>query len=116
MSDYAAGGEGNLGIGPRSPTYAELIGLPELLALQRLHAEPPVHDELLFIIVHQAHELWFKQMLAELERVVAHFEAERWLAACATLERLCRIVRCLVQHLDVLDTMTSEDFQRFRGG
>lgn len=114
MSDYAGGGEGDRGLGLQSPSYSELLVLPELLGLQRLHAAPPVHDELLFIIVHQAHELWFKQMLAELSLLVGHLGAERWLSACATLDRLCRIVRCLVQHLDILDTMSPEDFQSFR--
>ena len=97
-----------------APTYAELLALPELLSLQRLHAEPKVHDELLFVIVHQAHELWFKQMLAELAEAIRYIDARHWAGACTTLDRLCSIVGLLTRHLDVLDTMSHEDFQRFR--
>ena len=50
-------------------TYGDYLKLPELLSLQQLLSDPPVHDELLFIVVHQAYELWFKQLLFELERL-----------------------------------------------
>ena len=50
-------------------TYGEYLAVPELIALQRLRSDPPVHDELLFIVVHQAYELWFKQLIFELESV-----------------------------------------------
>ena len=50
-------------------TYGEYLKLPELLSLQQLLSDPPVHDELLFIVVHQAYELWFRQLLFELESV-----------------------------------------------
>ena len=50
-------------------TYGEYLKLPELLSLQQLLSDPPVHDELLFIVVHQAYELWFTQLLFELESV-----------------------------------------------
>src|SRR6185436_8007118 len=50
-------------------TYGEYLAVPELISLQRLRSDPPVHDELLFIVVHQAYELWFKQLIFELESV-----------------------------------------------
>ena len=48
-------------------SYASYLRLPELLSLQQLRSDPPAHDELLFIVVHQAYELWFKQLLFELQ-------------------------------------------------
>ena len=66
--DAGESGEG----GPaRAPSYAEYLKLPGLLSLQKPLAAPAVHDEMLFIIVHQTHELWFKQMLCELTLLVA---------------------------------------------
>jgi tryptophan 2,3-dioxygenase len=84
-------------------------------ALQRPVAEPAVPDEVLFIVVHQAHELWFKQIVLELRAVLDAFDAERWEAACRALDRVSAIVALLVPHLEVLDSMTPEDFNRFRG-
>lgn len=115
MSDQARGG-GDCGdaaaVAPLS--YSDYLELPRLLALQRPLAEPPVPDEMLFIVVHQTHELWFKQILLELRAVLGHIEAERWQAACRTLDRVSAIVALLVSHIDVLDSMLPEDFQRFR--
>ena len=48
-------------------TYASYLKIPELISLQQTRSDPPVHDELLFIVVHQAYELWFRQLLFELE-------------------------------------------------
>ena len=52
-----------------SSPYGSYLKIPELLSMQQLRSDPPVHDELLFIVVHQAYELWFKQLLFELESV-----------------------------------------------
>jgi tryptophan 2,3-dioxygenase len=95
-------------------SYSEYLRLPELLAIQEPLAEPPVHDEMLFVIVHQAHELWFKQILFELEVLLDHINVADWQRACTTLDRMSMIVTLLVQHIGVLETMKAEEFQRFR--
>ena len=95
-------------------TYGEYLALPELLSVQRLLSDPQVHDELLFITVHQAYELWFKQLIFELESVrdlLFVGEAER---ARHYLTRVHAIERVLIEHLEVLETMTPQDFLEFR--
>ncbi|HJS27402.1 MAG TPA: tryptophan 2,3-dioxygenase family protein [Actinomycetota bacterium] len=95
-------------------TYGEYLALPELLSLQRLLSEPRVHDELLFITVHQAYELWFKQLIFELEAIrdlMTDDEAER---ARHLLTRVHAIERVLIEHIEVLETMTPQDFLEFR--
>lgn len=95
--------------------YATYLKLPQLLALQAPLARPAVHDEMLFVIVHQAHELWFKQLICELRAAVSQIDSGCWLAAGRTLQRGSSILALLVQHLAILETMPSEEFQRFRG-
>jgi tryptophan 2,3-dioxygenase len=95
-------------------TYGEYLAVPELLSLQRLRSDPPVHDELLFIVVHQAYELWFKQLLFELESIrdrMIEGDAER---ARHYLTRVAAIERVLIEHIEVLETMTPQDFLEFR--
>jgi tryptophan 2,3-dioxygenase len=81
--------------------------------------KPPAHDEMLFIIVHQSHELWFKQMLFELDTVLSICsrspiaESDIGLATFR-LERITSILGLLGQHLSVLETMTPMDFLEFR--
>ena len=95
-------------------TYGEYLAVPELVSLQRLRSDPPVHDELLFIVVHQAYELWFKQLIFELESVrdrMIDGDAER---ARHYLTRVHAIERVLIEHIRVLETMTPQDFLEFR--
>ena len=95
-------------------TYGEYLAVPELISLQRLRSDPPVHDELLFIVVHQAYELWFKQLLFELETVrdlMLDGEAGR---ARHFLTRIQAIERILIDHIEVLETMSPQDFLEFR--
>ena len=95
-------------------TYGEYLAVPELISLQRLRSDPPVHDELLFIVVHQAYELWFKQLIFELESVrdrMFEDDAER---ARHYLTRVHAIERVLIDHIQVLETMTPQDFLEFR--
>jgi tryptophan 2,3-dioxygenase len=95
-------------------TYGGYLAVPELLSLQRLRSDPPVHDELLFIVVHQAYELWFKQLVFELESVrdrMIEGDPER---ARHYLTRVHAIERVLIQHIEVLETMTPQDFLEFR--
>jgi tryptophan 2,3-dioxygenase len=95
-------------------TYAEYLKLPELLSLQELLSEPPVHDELLFIVVHQAYELWFRQVLFELESVRDRLFALDSERARHYLTRIRAIERVLIEHLEVLETMSPQDFLDFR--
>ena len=102
--------------------YHDYLQLDRLLDSQRpLSTEQgrPAHDELLFIVVHQAYELWFKQILHELEAVRAVFDQptvpERSMGrVVGHLERVHAIQRVLIDHLDVLETMTPLDFLEFR--
>ena len=95
-------------------TYGEYLQVPELLSLQRLLSDPPVHDELLFIVVHQAYELWFKQLLFELETVRDRLFAGDSERARHYLTRVHAIERVLIEHIEVLETMTPQDFLAFR--
>ena len=95
-------------------TYGGYLHLDELLAQQVPQADPPAHDELLFITVHQVYELWFQQMLYELEAVRdAMMTGETWRAR-HLLRRVHTIERLLIVQVDVLETMTPQDFLEFR--
>lgn len=95
-------------------TYGSYLKIPELLSLQELRSDPPVHDELLFIVVHQAYELWFKQLLFELEGARDAMAADRTPRARHLLARVRSIERVLIEHIQVLQTMTPQDFLEFR--
>jgi tryptophan 2,3-dioxygenase len=94
--------------------YSEYLKLPALLALQCPLTRPAVHDELLFIIVHQTHELWFKQILCELSLLISDIDARSFDTACRTIHRMTRIAQLLSEHMRVLETMPPLEFQRFR--
>lgn len=93
--------------------YAAYLLIDDLLELQR-PITPEAHDELLFIVVHQAYELWFKLMLHELGRAERELAAGRPQAAMPGLKRIVAIDRLLLGHLDVLETMGPEGFLEFR--
>jgi tryptophan 2,3-dioxygenase len=95
-------------------TYGGYLALPELLSLQRLRSDPPVHDELLFITVHQAYELWFKQLVFELEAIRDRMIAGDAVRPRHYLKRVHAIERVLIEHIEVLQTMTPQDFLEFR--
>jgi len=93
-------------------TYSSYLALDELLGLQRPRSAE--HDELLFIVIHQVYELWFKQLLheeAELERRLA---AGSVALALKTLHRVRTIVKTIVAQIDVLETLTPLEFDSFR--
>ncbi len=95
-------------------TYGGYLRLDELLAQQVPQADPPAYDELLFITVHQVYELWFQQMLYELEAVRdAMIAGETWWAR-HLLGRVRVIERLLIAQVDILETMTPQDFLEFR--
>jgi len=93
--------------------YAGYLRIDDLLRLQQ-PLTPEAHDELLFIIVHQSYELWFKLILHELAKARAELEADRPQAAVRPLRRTVAIERLLLDHLDVLETMGPEGFLEFR--
>ncbi|MDQ3981918.1 MAG: tryptophan 2,3-dioxygenase family protein [Actinomycetota bacterium] len=88
--------------------------IPELLQLQRLESDPPAHDELLFIVVHQVYELWFKQILFELESIRALMTAGHLVGARHLLERVTAIEEVAITQIRVLETMAPQDFLEFR--
>jgi tryptophan 2,3-dioxygenase len=95
-------------------SYGSYLQVPSLIGLQKLLSDPPQHDELLFIVIHQVYELWFKQLLHELDAVVEHLDADEPLGAHRLLGRCIEIERVLIAQLKVLETMTPNDFLTFR--
>ena len=98
----------------QSVTYGTYLAVDDLLALQRPRSEGPEHDEMLFIVIHQVYELWFKQVLHEVDRVIALLEARDAYRAQHSLKRILTILKVLVAQLDILETMTPLEFQSFR--
>jgi len=99
----------------RAPlTYASYLKVDELLELQQPLSDGPEHDEMLFIVIHQVYELWFKQILHEVGRLQRLLEAGEGLAALGTLKRTLTILKVLVSQIDVLETMTPLEFLSFR--
>ena len=95
-------------------TYGSYLRLPQLLSQQVLESNPPAHDELLFITIHQVYELWFQQLLHEVEGARdAMTEGRSWWAR-HLLHRVATIEDVLVHQIDVIETMTPQDFLEFR--
>ncbi len=111
-SPYRLGGMGYQEASGRRLSYGSYLRLPELLAQQRMLTQ--AHDELLFVVVHQVYELWFKVLLHELERVRERVDANDVHEARHSLRRVKVIERQLIEQLDVLETMTPQDFLAFR--
>jgi tryptophan 2,3-dioxygenase len=97
-----------------SENYASYLKLDELLRLQRPLSDGPEHDEMLFIVIHQVHELWFKQMLHELKLLQLALENGHSPTVMRTLKRLVTVVKTLLAQVDVLETMTPVSFSSFR--
>ena len=95
-------------------TYSSYLQLPSLLSLQKPRSEPPEHDEMLFIVIHQVFELWFKLLLHEAEKVGRDFTGNDLYGAIATWKRMRTILKTLVGQLDILETMTPMSFSSFR--
>ena len=98
----------------RAVTYGSYLRVDDLLALQQPRSSAPEHDELLFIVIHQVYELWFKELLHELDRVRQLLTADDTHRAQHTLKRILTILKVLVAQLDILETMTPLEFQSFR--
>ncbi len=97
-----------------SVTYTSYLKLDDLLACQRPLSDGPEHDEMLFIVIHQVYELWFKQLLHESDRLVALLGEDRLHDAAFTLKRTLTILKVLVAQIDILETMTPMGFLSFR--
>src|SRR5438128_1901757 len=95
-------------------TYASYLDLEKLLTLQNPRSTPAEHDEMLFIIIHQTYELWFKQLLHEFEKIKRDFSAGDLFGAIHSFKRIRTIMKTLVQQVDVLETMTPSSFSSFR--
>src|SRR5947209_7548381 len=97
-----------------SLTYADYLHLDDLLKLQIPRSDPPEHDEMIFIIVHQAYELWFKLQLHELEKIKEDFRVGDTYGAIATFKRVRTIMKVMVEQIDVIETLTPTSFNSFR--
>lgn len=104
-------------------TYSTYLRVPELINLQHPQSSPPHHDELLFIIIHQTYELWFKLLLHELDAVVINLRAaaenpgsrDEVYEAARLLRRCTEVARVLVEQFTILETMLPTHFLAFRG-
>src|SRR3954451_678580 len=93
-------------------TYSSYLSLDQLLDAQ--HPATDEHDELLFVIIHQVYELWFKQILHEAAELQRRLEGGNGAGALATARRIAKILKTIVGQLDVLETMTPRQFASFR--
>jgi tryptophan 2,3-dioxygenase len=93
-------------------TYTSYLALDEVLAAQRPRSDE--HDEMLFIVIHQVYELWFKQLLHELRYLQRRLEDGDTARALGTLKRVLTILKTVVAQIDVLETMTPRQFTSFR--
>jgi tryptophan 2,3-dioxygenase len=95
-------------------SYGSYLKVPQLLELQERKSSPAHHDEMLFIVIHQVYELWFKQILHELDAVMASLRAGDLLKVAKHFRRIHPIQRLLEQQVDILETMTPQEFNQFR--
>ncbi len=96
-------------------TYTSYLAIDELLALQKPLSTGPEHDEMLFIIIHQTYELWFKQLIHEFLEAQRALESGNTHYALAILGRIRTIMKVCVAQVDILETMTPLQFNAFRG-
>lgn len=94
--------------------YGGYLKVPELTRLQQLRSSPGHHDETLFIIIHQTYELWFKQILHELDAILGRLAEDEVLGAHRLLRRCAEIQAILIRQVDILETITPVDFLAFR--
>jgi tryptophan 2,3-dioxygenase len=95
-------------------TYSSYLKLGELLSLQQPLSDGPEHDETLFIVIHQVYELWFKEMLHELDYLMTLLARDDMPRTLHTLKRVLTILKVVVAQIDVLETMTPLEFLSFR--
>ncbi len=96
-------------------TYAGYLGLDRLLDAQHPRSNPPHHDEMLFIIIHQTTELWFKLIIHELSAAIAHVRADELEPSFKILARVKHVQAQLLDQWSVLATLTPSEYSEFRG-
>ncbi|MFT7583559.1 MAG: tryptophan 2,3-dioxygenase [Myxococcota bacterium] len=94
--------------------YNEYLKIQELVNLQQPLSDGPEHDELLFIIIHQVYELWFRQVLHEVQHLIPRLNAGDTHGALSTFKRVLTILKVMVAQVDVIETMTPTSFNSFR--
>ena len=97
-----------------SLTYSSYLKVHELLNLQEARSDGPEHDEMLFIIIHQVYELWFKEMLHETDFLCGRLLENDHGRTLHTFRRILTILKVAVQQIDILETMTPVEFLTFR--
>lgn len=95
-------------------SYNKYLKVPDLIGLQACLSDPSHHDELLFITIHQAYELWFKQILHELDAAMVKLSEGRLASAAHTMRRIVEIEKLLITQIHILETMTPISFLGFR--
>lgn len=95
-------------------TYSNYLKIDELLDLQEYRSDPNEHDEMLFIIIHQTYELWFKQILHEFGKLQRELEGGHTWTSIKTMRRVLTILKTMVAQIDILETMTPLEFESFR--
>lgn len=95
-------------------SYNKYLKVPELIKLQETLSEPASHDEMLFIIIHQTYELWFKQILHELDATVSWLKEKRTFRANHSLRAVVAIEKVIVSQIHILETMAQIGFLEFR--
>jgi tryptophan 2,3-dioxygenase len=95
-------------------SYNKYLKVPELISLQEPLSDPMSHDEMLFIIIHQTYELWFKQILHELDASIKWLREGRMFRANHSLKAVTAIERVIVSQIHILETMAQIGFLEFR--
>ncbi len=95
-------------------SYGSYLKVDELLGLQQPLSRPAHHDEMLFIIIHQVYELWFKQLLHEVDATMEAIDRDDLLRVAKHFRRIHSIQRLIEQQVDILETMTPQEFNQFR--
>ena len=95
-------------------SYNKYLRVADLISLQDCLSDPQHHDELLFITIHQAYELWFKQILHEIDAALVLMREDRLAAATRTMRRIVEIEKLLLTQIHILETMSPINFLEFR--
>ncbi len=98
----------------RASSYGDYLKVAEMLRLQQRLSDPPHHDEMLFIVIHQVYELWFRELIHEAEEIRRELDGDRIRRATRLYRRMIEIQRVLLAQIAVLETMTPVEFNQFR--
>lgn len=94
--------------------YNTYLKVPELTSLQQLRSDPRHHDEMFFIVIHQSFELWFKEILHEIDLLAAFIDEGNVSRVLKVIKRINAIMTCLTQQIQLLGTLTPKEFSGFR--